>query len=288
MGLGALVEGDAALLAEAGSGVVFFPAAFATFAEGAVAAHFAADFLGDDAGGDGDDGEAGEHDDGGHHFSENRDGCDIAIADGGEGDDGPVDGLGDVAEAGVGALFDDVHDGAFDEDEGEHGAEEDHDFASAGGEGIEEDVGFAHVFGHFEDAEHAQEAQDAEGHEVVAAGNEQFDVAGEDGDEVDEAEEAEGVAGAMADDPEAGEVFEGEEGGESPLEGFEQETVGFPEFNDAFEHQGEDAEEDEDEEAEIEGAAGAGVGEEDDAPEGFAAGGGFGRRWHGGGGRWFF
>ena len=276
------------MLAEAGSGVVFFPAAFATFAEGAVAAHFASDFVGDDTGGDGDDGEAGEHDDGGHHFAEDRDGCDIAITDGGEGDDSPVDGLGDVAEAWVGVLFDDIHDGAFDEDECQHGAEEDHDFASAGGEGVEEDIGFAHVLGHFENAKEAQEAEDAEGHEVMAAGDEEFEEAGQDGDEIDQAEEAEGVAPAVADDPESGEVFQGEEGGEGPLEGFEEEAVGFPEFVDAFEHQGEDAEEDEDEEAEVEGTSGAGVGEEDDAPEGFAAGGRGGGRGHGGGGRWFF
>lgn len=71
--------------------------------------------MGNDSCWDGDDSKASQHDNRSHHFPEYGDRCDIAIADCGKGDDGPVDGLGDVAEAGVGVLLDDVHDGSFDE-----------------------------------------------------------------------------------------------------------------------------------------------------------------------------
>lgn len=107
----------------------------------------------------------------------------------------------------------------------------------------------------------------------MTARDEEFQKTGQDGDEIDEAEEAEGVTPAVANDPESGDILEGEENGKGPLERFEEKGMIFAEFVDAFEHQGENTEKDQGEEAKIESAAGAGIGEEDDAPEGVAAGG---------------
>ena len=125
--------------------------------------------------------------------------------------------------------------------------------------------------GEFKDAEHPKEAHDAEGHEVVGVGENEVEPGGKDGGEIDKAEEAGGVAPRAAGDGEAGEVLDGEDGGEEPLEGDELGAILGAVGVDALDGDGEDIGGDEPEQDAIEAAAGGGVGEEDDAPDLFAS-----------------
>lgn len=138
-------------------------------------AELADEFDGDDPGGDGDDGVSHDHHEGGDHLADDGVGGDIAVAHGGDGDDGPVDGLGDTGELVRGSVgvvvkcvwaFYEIHDRAHDDGEREDAEEEHRDFSAAGTEGVEDDMSFPEVASHFENAEHAQHAEDTDDEEV--------------------------------------------------------------------------------------------------------------------------
>ena len=69
---------------------------------------------------------------------------DVAVADGGEGDVGPVDAVRNAAEA-VLVAFDQIHEGADDDDDIEQGEEEDDDLAAAGFECLHQVLSLAEV-----------------------------------------------------------------------------------------------------------------------------------------------
>ncbi len=169
-------------------------------------------------------------------------------------------------------MFEYVHDGAFDADDGEDDDEEDHDFAAAGPKRVGQDGGLLDVAGHFHNAEHAHEAQDADGHEVVCVGDGEFDPGRENGQEVDDTEEAGDVTPTAADYPESQGVLNCKDGREGPFELEEGLPVAGADGLNAFEDDGEDAEPDDPEEDDVESAAGRGIREKDDAPEVLAAG----------------
>ncbi len=87
-----LLQGISALVTELGIGSVIFVHAVWADLGGDVFVWFG-EFGGDDACGDDDHGVADEDDDGGEEFAEGCFGCDVAVADGGHGDDGPIHGL---------------------------------------------------------------------------------------------------------------------------------------------------------------------------------------------------
>ena len=88
-------------------------------------------FHGHDAGRYGDDGVAENHHQRCHGLAESGLGRNIAIADGGQGDDGPVDAPWDAGET-VGLTLDDVHQGTENDHQGRNRVEKNSDLAAAG------------------------------------------------------------------------------------------------------------------------------------------------------------
>ncbi len=98
-------------------------------------------FSAHNARGNGEDGVAQDHHQGGQDLAGNGLGGDVAIAYRGHGHNGPIDGPWDAGESSL-WIFHHVHHRAQKGDQDEHGRQEDDDFASACVEGGAEGLGF--------------------------------------------------------------------------------------------------------------------------------------------------
>lgn len=261
-------EAFAAVHAVVGGGVMAVLSAFA--AGSLVALHLSAELGGDDAGGYGENGETGEHDGGGGEFSCECDGCHIAVADGGDGDNGPVDGLRDAGEALVVGVFDDIDDGALDADEGTNGEQKDEDFVSRGAQGRDNDSGLIDVVRHFKDTENAHQSKDTNDGEIMRSGEQKLEPPGKNREQIDDTEKAGDVFSRYPGDPDSDHIFEGKYCRKYPFQRPEPGTPFGSDFWNAIEHHDADAGSDEQEQREIETPPCRGVRSEDDAPESFA------------------
>lgn len=168
--------------------------------------------------GNGNDGVAEEHDDGGDELACGCDGSNVAVAHGGDGDDGPVDATRNAGDGRIDTALNAVHGGTEDdgEDEDEHHKDEHLDATAP--QGVEEKTALVEKTLHLEDAEdaeHAHEPQDGKG---GGSGDKQAEPRGEDGEEVDDAVEGEDVAPGLVEAVDAEVVLEGEEDGEEPAD----------------------------------------------------------------------
>lgn len=179
--------------AEVGRIALYLLLRFAEFAlfEVAYAAHEGG---GDDTGGEGDHGDTDECGEGAEGASEHGDGVEVAVADGGVGDDGPPESVADVAEVvGLGITLDVVHEYGADEDDAGHDEEGEEEFPLDVVEDVDDHIEGVGVAGNFEDEEESAEFDEVEGHD--ACGEEGSDE-GEDGGKVDDTVEGVEVAKA--------------------------------------------------------------------------------------------
>ena len=148
-------EGVAAVFAVHGIGVVTLGVALgAALGEDHLPAGPECEFVGDDAGRHGDDRAAEDHQQRGLGLASGDFGRDIAVADGGDCDNRPVDAIRDTAET-VLLSFDQIHEGADDNDNIEHGEEEDGDLAEARLQRLQQGLRLAEIMRQLEDAEDA-------------------------------------------------------------------------------------------------------------------------------------
>ena len=223
----------------------------------------AGQFEGENAGGHGDDSIAQHHEDGSDEAAEDGVRRDIAVTDGGYGDDGPVHGRGNACETVLLAL-DLIHHCANQDDDGQYREEEYRDFGKAGAESYFQGGCFAEELRELENAKDAEKAKGANQRERVSDAEKDSEVDGEDSEQVHYAEEADGVTPRIGRAGEARGIFESEEDRDHPFGGLEVRTVGVVKAADAIEENGEDPEKDEDEKGEVEQAAGEGNVAEDD------------------------
>jgi len=125
----------------------------------------------DNAGGNGNDSIAKNHEDAGEKASRDRMGRDVPISYGGDGDDSPIHAGRDAGEA-VLLTFDLIHQGANDDDNRENNKQEHDNFPEASEESGAKSGCFADKLGELEDAEDTQEAQRAKETEGVSDANE--------------------------------------------------------------------------------------------------------------------
>src|SRR5690606_2476809 len=154
------VEGRAAKAAEIRIALMAAPTTTRTGGPGEVAGiplpiGFVHHLDGDDAGGNGDDGVAGEHRQGGDELPEDRGRGDVAITDGGDGDDGPVDTLGDAGKAVLRPLHHE-HQAAEHGGKHQHPEKEHRDLAPRRVQGAKQKPRLGAVAHQLEDAEDAQ------------------------------------------------------------------------------------------------------------------------------------
>ena len=217
----------------------------------------------DDPRRDGDDAVADDHYSRGESAPDRSLRRDVAIADGRQRHDGPVDAHRDAGEA-VSLALDHVEERADDDDQRQHRQQEDADLTAARAQRTQQHVGLRQVLGEFKNAEDAEQAQDADDQEVLAARDEQAQVGRDDRQQIDDAEEALRVGERAADADEPQEILNGEEHGEDPLSRIKKGTVLRSDASYALQQHGGDAQEDEPDQSDVEGPASRRLGLVDD------------------------
>ena len=179
---------------------------------------------GDDTRRNGDDGVTKNHHDAREEAPDNGNGGDITIANGGEGDNSPIDAGADVGELRIGlsSLYDE-HEGSEDGDEDENKEEIDKYLPETEFDALQKKIPLVDEGEEFEDSEDADESEDTQD-EKVACGRE----AGNEGkverqrrQKVDNAKETEGIILGTRRAVETEDVLNGEEESEDILENSE-------------------------------------------------------------------
>ena len=171
----------------------------------------------DDCGGydacwDGDDGVTEKHDDGRKDFTKERDRSDIAIANGGERDDGPIDAGGEVCELRAGeSSFHHIHECAETAHKHDDEEEEHKDAIEAFLDGNEQEIALIDELEKLEDAEYTKQAQGTELADVACSRKKPDNVKRNGGEEIHNAEEAEDVAALAWRAPNANNVLHRED-----------------------------------------------------------------------------
>ena len=157
------------------------------------------------------------HDEGGKEATDKGYRSDVAITDGGEGDNRPIDAGADVGELGIGLVsFDHKHQGSHDGDEDENEEEIDEYLPETELDALKEKMTFSDESEELEHAEDADESEDSQDEEV-ACGREvrnEGEIEGQCRHEVDDAEETEGIIFGSWGAVESENVLDGEEEGE--------------------------------------------------------------------------
>ena len=198
--------------------VAFFATVAASLGIVAVFACFADQLTRNDTGRYGDDGITQHHDYGGEKLPHGSDGRNVAITSGGKGDNGPVDGFGDIGETGIGAPLNEVHDGPEDGDEDADEEEEDGDFGEAGPEGGSDVLPLGEEVAQLEDTEDTHEPQRTNNEKSLGTTKEKGNIGREDGEQIDDAKEAAGVLPGVVNGVEPKYILDGENTGKDPLQ----------------------------------------------------------------------
>lgn len=166
----------------------------------------------DNARGNGNDGIADQHHNSRKEFSHGGDGRDVSVANGGHGDDCPIDAVRDVVELRIGLrAFDHIHersDGGHqnDNEEKEYG-----NLLAAFAQGRQQKFTFNKEIEQLEDAKYPYQTKGADNEQVACSGKEQTDVERQRSKQVDDAEEAENVLFRLGRTENARSILEGEE-----------------------------------------------------------------------------
>ena len=159
-----------------------------------------------------DDGVTKEHDDGRKDFTEERDGSDIAVANCGKRDDGPIDAGGEVGELRAGeSSFHHEHECAKATHEHDDEEEKHKDAVEAFLDGNEQEIAFVDELEKLENAEYTEETQGTELADVACSREKPNDVERNGGEEIHDAEETEDVAALAWRAPNANNVLHRED-----------------------------------------------------------------------------
>ena len=211
------------------------------------------------------DGIAEEHYDHRDELACGGDWCDVAIADGGDGDYSPVDPSGDAGNGRVGIALNAVHCGSKNDGHDEYKHHEYEDFHRTATKRVEQKTAFVEEAGHFEDAENTQHTHHAEHREGGSGGEEEAEIGGQDGEEVNNAIEGKNIFPGLLETVDTEVVFKSEENGESPTEYPHGDGKPVGSVGHTFENDNQDVESDADEQPDVEFLSGRGIGFEDDS-----------------------
>lgn len=225
-----------------------------------------AQFHGEDAGGHGDNAVAQDHDHAGENAAQHGVRGNVAVTNGRERDDRPVDAARDAVEP-ILLAFDQIHDCAYNEDDREDGEDEDRDLAPAGAKRGHERLALLREMRELEDAEDTKEPQNANHQEVIRGGDEESYVAGQKRDKVDDSVEAPDVTQRTLDAKQTCDVLESEKDREGPLGIVQENGMRGPDGLYAFEHYDSDAQPDRDQQTNVEYFSAARAALEDDQVE---------------------
>lgn len=181
------------------------------------AAHGVGQFGGKNPGGDGDDRVTGDH----HHRRDDLPqsglGHDVAVADGGQGDDRPIDPFGDAGKAMLRA-FDHIHQCAEHRYQRADAEQEYDDFLFAAAQGVEQVMGLLQVGEQFEHAKDPQHTDDSDDQQVLRIAVIQRKDAGNNRQQIHQPVKTEGVTQRPGRAVQAQHVLDQEDQGKAPLE----------------------------------------------------------------------
>ena len=208
---------------------------------------------------------AEEHDDHRDELACGGDRGDVAIADGGDGDNSPVDPSGDAGNGGVGIALNAVHCGSKNDGHDEYKHHEYEDFHRTATKRVEQKTAFVEEAGHFEDSENTQHTHHAEHRKGGSCREEEAEIGGQDREKVNNAIEGKNIFPGLLEAIDAEVVFESEENGESPTEHPHGDGKPVGSVGHTFENDNQDVESDADEQPDVEFLSGRGIGFEDDS-----------------------
>src|SRR5476649_2163037 len=223
-----------------------------------VAAHGIGQLGGEDAGGHGDDRVTGDHHQRGQDLPQGRLGHDVAEADRGQGDDGPVDPHGNAGEA-VFRAFDDVHQGAEHDDQGRNAGQEDDDLLFAAAQCRQQVIGLGQVRTELEYPEYPQHAHDTHDQQILGVAVVDRQDAGHDGQQVDQSIEAEGVFKRFGRAVQAQQVFHGKHRRKAPFDVSQQVGIVAMDAVDTVDDDNEQAAQNDDQQGLVEASTGLGI-----------------------------
>ena len=185
----------------------------------------------------GNDGVADEHDDGREKTSYWSNRGYVAIAYCRHGDNGPIDAVGDVVEAGaVFRSLDHVHYRAHRSDQYQYEKEEYHNLRGTDPQRPQQQVALVDEGKELEDAEDTDEAESPDDQQIVRPVQEETQVDRQRGQQIDDAEEAEDILPWLLQAVDTRQVFDGEEYGQQILQHPQHEVSRVGEDVHAFEY----------------------------------------------------
>ena len=149
-------------------------------------------------------------------------------------------------------ALDEIHQGPDDRRDRHDRHEKDDDLRPARRHRRRESLRLAQIVAQLEDAEDPEEAERAHDQQRLATGEDHAQVGRQDGEQVDHPKEAEDIARRPGHAQEAGDVLDGEEQREEPLERVEELTMPGVDRGDAVEHHDGDAGDDHHEQGDVE------------------------------------
>jgi len=236
---------------------------------------FFGEACGDDGCGERDKADAADSDCAAQELAEGRDGVDVAVADGGERDDGPPERGGDAGEfVRLGGMLGVVHQARCDNQRDEHEHKDDAKLRAPASNHPAQHGNRGGVAPKLEDPQNAQEAQGEDEAEIGCALHSKVQVEGGDGEQIDNGERSNGktqaaewalISRIFNARPESQEVLCGEDCNGGGFEGEELAPPDAMDFRLGFEHDGDDAEDDQEDHSQVKkihrgplGAPGAG------------------------------
>ena len=231
-----LFQTGAEKFTENGCGVAFF-----TFAAGTAAVDALFVFVDhggrNDTGGNSYNSVTDKHDDCRQETAQWSDRCDITVAHGCHGDNGPVDAVGNIVEFRTGlCAFNHIHDRAHGSDQNKDEEKENEDFGRTDPQRAQKQVAFVDKKEKFENTEHTDQPERTDDQQIMGAMKEKAEVDRQSGEQIDDAEKTEDVFAWFFQAVDTCQVFYGEEESEQVFQNSQNEIGRIGEYVHTFQN----------------------------------------------------
>jgi len=184
-----------------------------------------------------------EHGHRGQNLSQNRDWGNIPVAHRGDGDNGPVDTLGDGSKS-VHLSFNKIKHGAQDQYQGKHCTEEDDDLSKALLKCPDQEGGFFQISSQFKYPEYSEQPECTDGKQEGGVIKYQTHVSGKDGQQVHNPKKTGHVFPRTGGAIYSEQILQGKDNGEEPFGSDKEMFVGLLKGGNTLQHHDSDAEND--------------------------------------------
>jgi len=189
----------------------------------------------DDPGRNGNDGVAGQHGQGRNQLAHSSIGGDVAVAHGGDGDNGPVDTLGYTGKAIV-RTFHYKHQTAKDSAKHQYAEEKHRYFAPCRIQRAHQKCRFIAVANQLHNTENPHHSQQANNNKIVGASNKNRQITGNNGEQINNTIKTEYIAQRSLGNIDPHQVFDGKQQGKTPFHIKQHCTITTVDHRDGIQH----------------------------------------------------